>query len=695
MAADEEDQQSTKVYYYLDDATPYKSIIPVPPDKITLGDFKKVFNRRGYEYYCTVFDSEINKMVRQKIPDDSFKLGCTKMGTVELFLKSIGTNGMGTLPRTSNKQRRDGFFDDMNYKTTALSSICDDIDVGGGQRVSMVTAIPSSVGSFLSKRAGEHLAELSASEDAYRLDENSLNYTEESSDYRQVSDKFQKQNGHRNRYRKPYVPSTICSASESSYSLPGITEVKLSLKNLPLGLSYAANDGGIFICSIQSGSAAARSQVLDVGDQIIQVDGASFEHLTNDQCINLLKKAANERRDIDLIVAKRVTDQRSETLSALCDTMPVDVSMWVETTKQPGVEPALFENHNVEKASSVAGKTDATSDEELAAYKDRRNGIGAHFVPMVMQAKQLQKEQFQRKILVDNEEDADRTVLSIHDPPASIVQFMARPNSGLLIKDRKWLKIPILMSFIGHELVNWLLEKVHGFESRKQARTFANRLLELGLIKHAVNMNRFSEKYKISAERQRLEQQSKSNGESPTEITYMSGPSSNSPRQQQRLLQQQIIPLPDDMLAKQRPIIPQPIATIPPPKVAQNGYHNFTTEMPSSLSIGWPVSPIATTATLPNGRLFVRDCESPTMTNDYASMIHVDGASTVASNVPLSQAQFLPQHHRPGTLNPNLLEYNPPKPSTSFTTVKINFCPYVRPKTPLTFSSSTKHTKYG
>jgi segment polarity protein dishevelled len=71
---------------------------------------------------------------------------------------------------------------------------------------------------------------------------------------------------------------------------------------------------------------------------------------------------------------------------------------------------------------------------------------------------------------------------------------MARPNSGLQIKDRKWLKIPILMSFIGHELVNWLLDKVHGFESRKQARAFANRLLEIGLIKHAVNMNRFSEK---------------------------------------------------------------------------------------------------------------------------------------------------------------------------------------------------------
>jgi hypothetical protein len=51
-------------------------------------------------------------MVRQKIPDDEFKLICTTMGTVELFLKLVNSNG--TLPRNSNKQH--GFFSDMGYK---------------------------------------------------------------------------------------------------------------------------------------------------------------------------------------------------------------------------------------------------------------------------------------------------------------------------------------------------------------------------------------------------------------------------------------------------------------------------------------------------------------------------------------------------------------------------------------------------
>lgn len=143
-------------------------------------------------------------------------------------------------------------------------------------------------------------------------------------------------------------------------------------------MSYAANDGGIFICSIQPGSAADRCHILEVGDQVIQVDGTSFENLTNDQCLALLKKAANEERDIVLVVAKRVTDQRSETLSGLCDTMAVDVSMWVETTKQPGVDVVGFETEPVNgRSGSVNGKTDVvTSDEERAAYDDRRNGIG-------------------------------------------------------------------------------------------------------------------------------------------------------------------------------------------------------------------------------------------------------------------------------------------------------------------------------
>ncbi|KAI6220962.1 hypothetical protein M3Y99_01574400 [Aphelenchoides fujianensis] len=667
--------ESTKVYYYFEDKTPYLSTVPVPADRITLGDFKKVFNRRGYKYYYQVFDDVIKCKAWHEILHDHEKLVPNAKGLFELHLQQIAPSG--TLQRAA-KNRANGLFDDHYGQG---SSICDDFDARGGQRVSMVTADKSSVGSFISKRAGEQLADLCTSEeDAYRLDENSTTYTEESSDYRLVHDRNRAAwGGRKNRYRRPYVPSTICSASESSYSLPALTEVKLNLKDLPLGLLFVSLEDGIFIGEIQPGSAGERCQVLEVGDQVIQVDNTSFENLSPEQCLNVLKRVAAEKREMAMVVAKRTSDRRSETLSAMHETMGVDISLWVETTKQPGVEAAGFEAPNVETASAGGH---STSDEERAAYEDRRNGIGAHFVPIVKTARQhpppqqhhllnqaaahpLQPQSLPlrnpngRPLIPEQDEESEKTMLSVNDTPLLIVQCMARPNSGLMVKDRKWLKIPIPMSFIGHELVNWLLERVHGFENRKQAHAFATRLLELGLIKHAVKMSRFSEKCyykfddKISAERQRLEQQAaKANGESPTEITYMSGPTS--PRQK-RAMQPAIVQT-DGI----RPTVPpNPAAAntylslrphVPPPHqngagVSKTTAMNLTEEMPSALNV-WPVSPILGPR---NGRPFVRDCESPAMTNDYASMIHVDavGPPAVVQDVALhSMPRIHPMHER-------------------------------------------------
>lgn len=42
-----------QVYYHIDDEkTPYCTDVQVPPDKITLGDFKLVLNRSNFKYFC-------------------------------------------------------------------------------------------------------------------------------------------------------------------------------------------------------------------------------------------------------------------------------------------------------------------------------------------------------------------------------------------------------------------------------------------------------------------------------------------------------------------------------------------------------------------------------------------------------------------------------------------------------------------
>jgi len=78
--------------------------------------------------------------------------------------------------------------------------------------------------------------------------------------------------------------------------------------------------------------------------------------------------------------------------------------------------------------------------------------------------------------------------------PSMILKTMCRRDSGLEIKDRKWLKIPVPMSFIGDEMLQWLMSNVRGFRSRKAARAYASLLLSSGLIRHIVRSTSFNEK---------------------------------------------------------------------------------------------------------------------------------------------------------------------------------------------------------
>lgn len=70
---------------------------------------------------------------------------------------------------------------------------------------------------------------------------------------------------------------------------------------------------------------------------------------------------------------------------------------------------------------------------------------------------------------------------------------MKKPDSGLEIRDRLWLKITIPNAFIGSDLVNWILENVDGVNDRREARKFIANMLRRNYIKHTVNKLTFSE----------------------------------------------------------------------------------------------------------------------------------------------------------------------------------------------------------
>jgi hypothetical protein len=54
--------------------------------------------------------------------------------------------------------------------------------------------------------------------------------------------------------------------------------------------------------------------------------------------------------------------------------------------------------------------------------------------------------------------------LTINSGMVSITRAMQRPDSGLEVRDRMWLKIKISNAFIGSDVVDWLYGNVEGFE---------------------------------------------------------------------------------------------------------------------------------------------------------------------------------------------------------------------------------------
>lgn len=93
--------------------------------------------------------------------------------------------------------------------------------------------------------------------------------------------------------------------------------------------------------------------------------------------------------------------------------------------------------------------------------------------------------------------EAERPVedapLTVRSDMLAIVRAMARPDSGLEVRDRLWLKIVIPNAFIGSDVVDWLHNRVQGLEERREARKLASQLLRAGYIRHTVNKYTFSE----------------------------------------------------------------------------------------------------------------------------------------------------------------------------------------------------------
>ncbi|VBB30309.1 unnamed protein product [Acanthocheilonema viteae] len=506
-------QASTKVYYHIDDEmVPYCTDVMVPPDKITLGDFKRVLTRSNFKYYCKAPapDSGVFPEVKVEIRDDNECLHRSANGQFELFLLtsegSSHSDGSSGLPLKSARLMHLCIIlfpvpgptptmypiGSMAYRQAVQQFDQSMASTDSDSFISDMRGLPMQVKGMPRRpfpqqyipqghRGGRRFEDSTlGSESDARLfsDDDDRSRVSTSTDITSVSRQHHapayRKRRNRRRFRQPSRASSFSSITESSMSLDVIT-VTLNMDTVNflgisiVGQSSSRGDNGIYVANIMKGGAVALDGRIEPGDMILQVNDISFENFTNDQAVDVLRESVARRGPIKLTVAKMwdsgprsaftVPRHRDEPVR------PIDTQAWIQHTNAMRGMPSILEGSEGAPTPIPGQYGRPASSSTATSNGSVPNTIvgGAHFRLDAMTDKK------------------------------KVVQMMVMPNSGLDIKNRTWLKIPIPMSFLGSDLVDWLMEHVDGLRDRKDGRKFAGELLKEKLISHVVNKITFTE----------------------------------------------------------------------------------------------------------------------------------------------------------------------------------------------------------
>ncbi|CAJ0581415.1 unnamed protein product, partial [Mesorhabditis spiculigera] len=279
-------------------------------------------------------------------------------------------------------------------------------------------------------------------------------------------------------YRRPSRASSFSSITESSMSLDVVT-VTLNMDTVNflgisiVGQSSTRGDNGIYVANIMKGGAVAIDGRIEAGDMILQVNDVAFDNFTNDQAVDVLRDAVARKGPIRLTVAKSFDGGQKSCFTVprhqLMDepVRPIDTQAWIRHTNAMCGMPSIVEG-------SEGAPTPIPGD-----YP---GGIRPGSSSTVTSGSQPGQGTVVHALRLDTNTDKKR-----------VVEAMVMRGSGLDIKDRTWLKIPVPNAFLGKELLDWLLEHVEGLRERRDARRYAMELLNEKLIAHVVNKCTFTE----------------------------------------------------------------------------------------------------------------------------------------------------------------------------------------------------------
>ncbi|KAF5395499.1 segment polarity protein dishevelled DVL-3, partial [Paragonimus heterotremus] len=169
----------------------------------------------------------------------------------------------------------------------------------------------------------------------------------------------------RRRRRPPPISraSSFSSITDSTMSL-NIVAVTLNMDTVNflgisiVGQSNRAGDGGIYVGSIMKGGAVAQDGRIEPGDMILEVNGISFEEMSNDDAVRTLREQVQRPGPITLVVAKcwdpnprggYFTIPRQEPVR------PIDPRAWVLHTNAMTADGAHAEQQLVQNGTPMTG----------------------------------------------------------------------------------------------------------------------------------------------------------------------------------------------------------------------------------------------------------------------------------------------------------------------------------------------------
>uniref|UniRef100_A0A8C3K3K4 Dishevelled segment polarity protein 1 n=1 Tax=Calidris pygmaea TaxID=425635 RepID=A0A8C3K3K4_9CHAR len=314
----------TKIIYHIDEEeTPYLVKLPVPPEKVTLADFKNVLSNRpvhSYKFFFKSMDQDFGwswLKAPTLTPAPSAPRATRTFRHPSREQAALETPGLRhSIPRINGHPKLDRHREHppgYDSSSTMMSS-----------------ELESS--SFIDSDDDDNTSRLSSS-------------TEQSTSSRLI--RKHKRRRRKQRMRQIDRSSSFSSITDSTMSLNIITVTLNMEKYNFLGISIVGQsndrgDGGIYIGSIMKGGAVAADGRIEPGDMLLQVNDVNFENMSNDDAVRVLREIVSKPGPISLTVAKcwDPTPRSYFTIPRAEPVRPIDPAAWIShTTAMTGAYP--------------------------------------------------------------------------------------------------------------------------------------------------------------------------------------------------------------------------------------------------------------------------------------------------------------------------------------------------------------------